>query len=1056
MPFNLQMWREDFKSRLRGWKARFNQAGANSIYYFLAATSLLPVVQAAHSGDWASLAALGTALGGAVSTNLLANMVQKFKDKSDAEVARELEQEAQANPAVRSELDALLEALDALRQAEHALTTEDKLWFERTLQEEIKLIGSGAKYEATLIGNGAIAQGLEAVAVGAGGIYTKGDYIAPGGKKVTAPDLQVIEQEKTNRARTTYLEKLRRHCQVLPLAALGGEETAEEDITLDSVYIDLDTTLNVKAEDLEAVRKGKKKGFKDIELAKEQPDISIATRDNENKIVPLPILDAVIATSKVVLLGDPGAGKSTFARKLLGLQAAVQLGHISGVRGIATHLLPILIVLRELVPYLAELQIDELSRERQKETLLQVVLSYLTEELKRDNATDFVPLMQRALESGEVLIVLDGLDEVPHALRMLVRRAVSAMLTEYRLERLVITSRIRSYIGEAVFENIPTFTLREFDRDKIRGFISGWYRVQVEMGRVLEKDRQDRIDDLFTAAISRDLHEISSNPMMLTSMAIIHQKEIGLPRERVRLYKLVVDVLITRWQKYKLGEGKLAPSRALLEFLKDENRLLSALENLAYKAQSAGIENKKTADLSRMDALATLEAREYLGDPGLVSEFLDYVDQRSGLLRGNGGELNKPTSYSFPHRTFQEYLAGCYMVRERNPAREYYQRAAEGDTWALAAQLGAEELYYNRRGSNVMLDLAYQLLPPKKAKRRQDARAVLWSGMVARIAGTAEILADVKSSDGGKRYLSQLKPRLISLLGSPLPAVERAEAGRVLAKLGDPRTEVLDVIAMQFCRVPAGKFIMGERNEQKTVDLPDYWVGKYPVTNAQFNQFVGAGGYQQNGFWKEAIKDGYWENGAFKGRLDDEPRDGPVDFGEPFTLENHPAVGISWYEALAFARWLASFYREHANEMLAKAKSEEHRAVWQGIASGRLHVTLPTEAEWEKAARGTDGREYPWGKDADPNLANCAQTGIGATSAVGCFRGGRSVNGAEEMSGNVWEWTRSLDSQFRLLCGGAFNSESRLVRCAVRLWYYPDLRLSYIGFRVVVSPDASL
>ena len=68
---------------------------------------------------------------------------------------------------------------------------------------------------------------------------------------------------------------------------------------------------------------------------------------------------------------------------------------------------------------------------------------------------------------------------------------------------------------------------------------------------------------------------------MLTSMAVIHQKEIGLPRERVRLYKLVVDVLITRWQKHKLGEGKLSPSRALLAFLKDENRLLSTLEHLA-------------------------------------------------------------------------------------------------------------------------------------------------------------------------------------------------------------------------------------------------------------------------------------------------------------------------------------------------------------------------------------------------------------------------------------------------------------------------------------------
>ena len=337
--------------------------------------------------------------------------------------------------------------------------------------------------------------------------------------------------------------------------------------------------------------------------------------------------------------------------------------------------------------------------------------AHLKDELKRNQAEDFIQPMRSALESGKVLLVLDGLDEVPQGLRMHVRKVVSALLSEYRLERLIITSRIRSYVGEAVFENLQTFTIREFDRKKIKDFITGWYRKQVEMGRVQEKNKQDRIDDLYTAAVSDDLREISSNPMMLTSMAIIHQKEIGLPRERVRLYKLVVDVLITRWQKYKVGESRSAPSRALLDFLKDENRLLGALEHLAYKAQQAGRRIKRPPMYPARMHWISLRRREYLGDPGLAGEFLDYVDQRSGLLRGNGGELSKPTSYGFPHRTFQEYLAGCFMVRERNPAREYYQRAAEGDTWFLAAQLGAEELYFNRRGSKVMLDLAYQLLP---------------------------------------------------------------------------------------------------------------------------------------------------------------------------------------------------------------------------------------------------------------------------------------------------------------------------------------------------------
>jgi len=152
--------------------------------------------------------------------------------------------------------------------------------------------------------------------------------------------------------------------------------------------------------------------------------------------------------------------------------------------------------------------------------------------------------------------------------------------------------------------------------------------------------------------------------MLLTTMALIHQREVELPKERVRLYSLAVQVLLTRWQQRK----GLAVSPELATVLGDDLKLRSILERLAYAAHQ-GQEHSRAADLQRKDLLEILEYPPYLGDVGLAAEFLDYVDQRAGLLVGQGGddEGHAPQTYAFPHRTFQEYLAGCYMAGRATP-----------------------------------------------------------------------------------------------------------------------------------------------------------------------------------------------------------------------------------------------------------------------------------------------------------------------------------------------------------------------------------------------------
>ncbi|MFQ5821927.1 MAG: formylglycine-generating enzyme family protein, partial [Candidatus Heimdallarchaeota archaeon] len=278
-------------------------------------------------------------------------------------------------------------------------------------------------------------------------------------------------------------------------------------------------------------------------------------------------------------------------------------------------------------------------------------------------------------------------------------------------------------------------------------------------------------------------------------------------------------------------------------------------------------------------------------------------------------------------------------------------------------------------------------------------------------------------------------------------------------------------------------FWMGEKESEhlnKTLDY-NYWMSRFPITNTQFGAFVKSGGYQIERYWREAKKAGVWKNGKVKGRWDDVFREEPYNFGVPFNLCNHPVVGVTWYEALAFTRWLTETWQQN------------------GTVPKELVVQIPSEAEWEKAARGgveiperpiissikhvgafrdtplpqqnlNPKRTYPWGDQPNANLANYGETGIGTTSAVGCFVSGASLYGCEEMSGNVWEWTRNILKDYpykpkdgredlgapeddpRVLRGGAFYFDRRYVRCAYCYWYSPGYWNKDFGFRVVLFP----
>ena len=183
-------------------------------------------------------------------------------------------------------------------------------------------------------------------------------------------------------------------------------------------------------------------------------------------------------------------------------------------------------------------------------------------------------------------------------------------------------------------------------------------------------------------------------------------------------------------------------------------------------------------------------------------------------------------------------------------------------------------------------------------------------------------------------------------------------------------------------------------------------------------------------------------------------------------LPNHPVVAVNWHDALAYCRWLTERLKaaEQVSEPLAKLVRDQG---WQ--------VSLPSEAEWEKAARGTAGSIYPWGDEFEAAKANVGDTGIGRTIAVGSFPSGASPYGVLDMSGNVWEWTRSVYGKYpypnnrkgraqrenletskddaRVLRGGVFFYRQGLARCACRRWNAPvNAYVGGGGFRVAVLP----
>jgi formylglycine-generating enzyme required for sulfatase activity len=209
--------------------------------------------------------------------------------------------------------------------------------------------------------------------------------------------------------------------------------------------------------------------------------------------------------------------------------------------------------------------------------------------------------------------------------------------------------------------------------------------------------------------------------------------------------------------------------------------------------------------------------------------------------------------------------------------------------------------------------------------------------------------------------------------------------------------EIKEGLLGEMVRVPGSECILGP--DGRKVKIPTFYIDRYEVTNAQYAVFVLLSGYRAPPHWQD-------------GKM-------------PKGLQRYPVVRVSFEDACRFAEWAGK--------------------------------RLPTEEEWEKAARYVDGRIYPWGnnfpKDVNKIPCNSLEYNRGVLLPVGSFPGGQSPYGVYDMAGNVWEWTSTkvsdAEGEFRILKGGCFMTPERAARSYNRLKESPGLKLPYVGFRCV-------
>ncbi len=432
-----------------------------------------------------------------------------------------------------------------------------------------------------------------------------------------------------------YLEQLVEAHENLSFAGVP-DAYGQNVVKLEDIFITLQASHRIPEVDILA----DEGGLSALIVDQRRPPRDVPMRES---IEILSVMDALKEHDKLMVLGAPGSGKTTFM-KYLALTFAQNLS--SERLELDEERLPILITLQDIA--------EELS----KKTIAEVLSEHIKTQLQLEMPDGyFYPY----LEAGRCIVLFDGLDEVANIKqRGEVAEAVKLFANLYKENRYIITSRIAGYreIQQLPEDHFAHFTIRDFDDDQIEEFARNWCQVRYPL---VEANKQ--ADDLIQA-IERNpkVKQLATNPLMLTIIAIVHRSSAELPNERIKLYDRCTDALLYSWQR-EHGRPTLTDIHGK-EIPDGEVR--RRLEQLAYwihselPATAQGQTHVKYMRLKSQLAEQLIDRKKI--DPDEAEDeakhFLEYIRQTTGVLLERGTEL-----YAFVHLTFQEYFAAYDIYR---------------------------------------------------------------------------------------------------------------------------------------------------------------------------------------------------------------------------------------------------------------------------------------------------------------------------------------------------------------------------------------------------------